>query len=167
MRFIGENMRTNICDGWGYRKQHGKVVSSEPTGSSGGRLVPIEAREICIQVNQYWMQTDLREGIALDKAASSYQEQVLERTWLWALRGQHSWQGREWVPHPEGGPGWHSLYYNHPIAGCISYSSLSNLMQLFFFLQSISCVCYLFVCLLFPTRIKHRDSRNFFFFFLL
>lgn len=115
MRCIGGHHETNICDGWGWRKQHAKVRDAElliqlkqkPLLILQGvlglertlRIVPVEARDIrTLSETVIRCRLPPERGITLGKAASSYQEQFLERTQLWApaVNTHDSWEMSTW-----------------------------------------------------------------------
>ena len=115
--------RTHTCDGWEWRKQHWKVEDAklliqlqqrpqlilqgalelEPQNcSSWGKGRSVSLHEVIIRCRLTPERT-----VILGKAASFYQEQVLQRTQLW-LSSQLLWQLGEWASLPEGRSRWHS-----------------------------------------------------------
>ena len=86
-------------------------ASADPTGSSGAGASELfqlrQGRSVSLHKVIIRCRLTPERRVILGKAASSYQEQVLERTQLW-LSSQLLWQLGEWASLPEGRSRWHS-----------------------------------------------------------
>ena len=126
-------------------------ASGDPTVSSGAGASELfqlrQGRSVSLHkvIIRYRLTPERR--VILGKAASSYQEQVLERIQLW-LSSQLLWHLGEWAPLPEGRSGRHSTASTISICYLVvsHMHHFPSIMQPnFFFSQSIHSVLYFFV----------------------